>query len=384
MKRLIKKIIFFILNPLFHKNRYIYINPTFLGELINLMYLSTVKRDFKIIIDPFELFKRNKLVNIKIFQIAYYLIMKKKINFFFNFLHYLYYKSNLYTENINNITITGYRHRDNKAYKNLSKKNDSYFDIHESKSNDDYINQIVKKKYLLFSCRDSAYKKKISNLESSYHSYRNENISNFELALTPFLKKNFQLVRFGSKAEKRCSDKKIFDYTFSKFRNEKNDLLLMKNCDIYIGTGSGPDILAMNFQKPIVYTNWIHPPNLFTFQNNVVVIFKKVFDKKNKKYIPYKKLIDLNFKFKNEETPVGIFDKTNQYNKFNLELIENSPDEIFNAVSEMINFRCGKFNFDKEVQNSFKVPFTEKTKNLFSSSFFISEYFIKKNINLFN
>ena len=40
----------------------------------------------------------------------------------------------------------------------------------------------------------------------------------------------------------------------------------MKNCDIYIGTGSGPDILAMNFQKPIVYTNWIHPPNLFTFQ----------------------------------------------------------------------------------------------------------------------
>ena len=51
MKRLIKKIIFFILNPLFHKNRYIYINPTFLGELINLMYLSTVKRDFKIIID---------------------------------------------------------------------------------------------------------------------------------------------------------------------------------------------------------------------------------------------------------------------------------------------------------------------------------------------
>ena len=47
----------------------------------------------------------------------------------------------------------------------------------------------------------------------------------------------------------------------------------MKNCEIYIGTGSGPDILAINFQKPLVYINWIHPSNLFTFQNNVVVIF---------------------------------------------------------------------------------------------------------------
>ena len=71
--------------------------------------------------------------------------MKKKINFFFNFLYYLYYKSNLYTKNINNILITGYIHRDNKVYKNLFKKNNSYFDMYDSKSNDEYINQIIKK-----------------------------------------------------------------------------------------------------------------------------------------------------------------------------------------------------------------------------------------------
>ena len=373
-----------MLNPFLKNKKFIYIDPSILGGLINLLYLSKENKKFEIIIDPSHLFFKKKIVNLEIFLKAFSIIMKKKLNIFYNIIYYFYYKSNLYTDNIKNILIRGYIHRDNCVYKKLYNQNKIYFDISNNKSADNEINNLLKKKYLLFSCRDSAYKKKTSNLESSHHSYRNENISNFELALTPFLKKNFQLVRFGSKAEKRCSDKKIFDYTFSKFRNEKNDLLLMKNCDIYIGTGSGPDILAMNFQKPIVYTNWIHPPNLFTFQNNVVVIFKKVFDKKNKKYIPYKKLIDLNFKFKNEETPVGIFDETNQYNKFNLELIENSPDEIFNAVSEMTNFRCGKFNFDKELQNSFKVPFTEKTKNLFSPSFFISEYFIKKNINLFN
>jgi len=384
MRRLVKKIIFYTLKPLFNNNKYIYINPTFLGGLIDLMYLSTIKRDFKIIIDPFELFKRNRLANIKIFQIAYYSIMEKKINFFFNFLHYLYYKSNLYTENINNILITGYKHGDNKIYKNLSKKNNSYFDIHESKSNDDYINQIVKKKYLLFSCRDSSYKRYVNKFNADYHSYRNENSSNYESALSNFLRKNYGVVRFGSKAEKKCENKNIFDYTFSKFRNQNNDLLLMKNCEIYIGTGSGPDILAINFQKPIVYINWIHPSNLFTFQNNVVVIFKKIFDKKQKKYIPYKQLVDPNFKFKGEETPVGMFDQTNQYKKFSLELVENTDDEIFNATNEMIKFRKGEFKFDKNLQDKFKTPFTKRTNNSFAQNFFISEYFIKKNMDLFN
>ena len=385
MKRLVKKIIFYILNPLFNNNKYIYINPTFLGGLIDLMYLSTVKRDFKIIIDPIELHKRNRLANIKIFEIAYFSIMEKKINFFFNFLYYLYYKSNLYTKNINNILITGYIHRDNKIYKNLSKKNNSYFDIYESKSNDDYINQIIKKKYLLFSCRDGAYKKEsLGKINTNYHSYRNESFTNYEKALSKFYVKDFNIIRFGSKAEKKCNNENIFDYTFSEYRNQTNDLFLMKNCEIYIGTGSGPDILAINFQKPLVYINWIHPSNLFTFQNNVVVIFKKVFDKREKKFISYKKLLDPNFKFKGEETPVGMFDQTNQYKKFSLELVENTDDEIFNAINEMIKFRKGEFKFDKNLQNKFKIPFTKETNNSFAPNFFVSEYFIKKNLELFN
>ena len=97
--------------------------------------------------------------------------------------------------------------------------------------------------------------------------------------------KRFQYYKIWFKSRKKCNNENIFDYTFSEYRNQTNDLFLMKNCEIYIGTGSGPDILAINFQKPLVYINWIHPSNLFTFQNNVVVIFKKVFDKRKKIYI---------------------------------------------------------------------------------------------------
>ena len=55
-----------------------------------------------------------------------------------------------------------------------------------------------------------------------------------------------------------------------------------------------PDILAINFQRPIVYVNWLHIPNLYSFQNNTVVIFKKLFDENKNQFINFNKLLDLN------------------------------------------------------------------------------------------
>ena len=59
--------------------------------------------------------------------------------------------------------------------------------MYDSKSNDEYINQIIKK-YLLFSCRDGAYKKEfLGKMNTNYHSYRNESFANYEKALSKFL-----------------------------------------------------------------------------------------------------------------------------------------------------------------------------------------------------
>lgn len=82
--------------------------------------------------------------------------------------------------------------------------------------------------------------------------------------------------------------------------------------------------------------------------------------------------------------PVGLFVTSEQYKKFDLEVIENTPEEIYNAVNEMLNFRKGKFSFDIDLQNKFKIPYKEKTKNNFAHNFYISEHFIKTNQNLFN
>ena len=207
---------------------------------------------------------------------------------------------------------------------------------------------------------------------------------NYEKALLAFKKENFNIIRFGSMAENKCENKKIYDYTFSKYRNEINDLVLMKNCELYVGTWSGPDILALNFQKPIVWTNAINIPYVYTFQSHVVTIFKKFYDQKKNEFIPYKYLLDLNYKFKNENIPVGAFNQTSFFEKYNIKLIENTDDEIFNAVKEMINYKNGKFKFDSSLQDKFKKPYIKLTKNSIKPNFFVSEYFIKKNIPLFS
>ena len=384
MLKLIKKIISLLLNPFFSKNKYFYIQPCYLGSLIDLLYLSLENKRIIFIVDPFQILQKKKIVNNKIFILAYTHIMKKKLNVFFNFLYYLHYRANLYTENFDNIIIDKFKHGDVAVFRKLLNKKNTFFDINYSKSENNEINHVLQSKYLLFHCRDSIYKRKTAKNNNDYHNYRNESLANYENGLSNFINKDLNLVRFGSLAEKKCNNKNIFDYTFSKNRNQNNDLLLMKNCEIYVGTGSGPDVLAINFQKPIVFVNWVHPLNLFTFKEDVVVIFKKIFDKKNKKFISYKNLLDSNFKLKDEKLPVGLFVTSEQYKKCDLEVIENTPEEIYHAVNEMFNFRKGKFSFDVDLQNKFKIPYTEKTKNNFAHNFYISEHFIKTNQDLFN
>lgn len=346
------------------------------------MYVSTINENFNIILDPKNLFLKNKNINKLIFKIAYYHIKKQKFNFVFNLCIYLFYLSCRNTKNFQKLNLKQIVHLNPSVINKLRENQKIYFD-YEEPSKDDFINQFIKKKYIIFHCRDSAYKKKVNNYDYSYHDYRDCKLDNYEKALSKF--NNLEsFVRFGSIAEERCKSDNIFDYTFSKYRNEKNDLILMKNCDLFVGTGSGPDILAQNFNKPIVYTDWLHLPLLFTYKENVIVIFKKIYNKKENTFLKVKDLLNLKYKIGSEETPVGLYNKTQQYSENNLEIIDNTPDEIFNAINEMINLLNGKLKINDELQNLFKHVYKKQINLPISKNFYVSEYFIKNNLNLFS
>ena len=263
------------------------------------------------------------------------------------------------------------------------KNNKIIFDpvISNIQNKDANFNKLKNNNFLLFSCRDNAYKEKIHGKNLNYHSYRNESLINYENAFSS-LKKKYNIVRFGSVVSEKIKSDGIFDYPFSQDRNEINDLWLMKNCYIYIGTGSGPDILAINYQKPIVYTNWLHLPNIFGFHSPVNLIFKKIFDKKKNEYISYNKLM-------NKENlgvsgkPIGLLSTTQEYEENNLVCEENSVDEIENAIKELDMFLKKKYVFNSNNQDLFKNIYRLNSNNPIASNFYVSDYFINKNKELF-
>tara|TARA_Y100001958_G_C21231945_1_gene557775 strand:- start:733 stop:1887 length:1155 start_codon:yes stop_codon:yes gene_type:complete len=377
-----KLIIFF---KFFIKDKkFFFINPSYLGGLLNLIYLSAKSEKVKVIVDPKYIYKKNSFINKKIFLIAYEKLNNKKFNILENLIYYIFFRLVRYTDEYKNFFVKAYVHGDAKVFEKMHNYNGITFDLNENIKDKD-IRDLVNRETLIFHCRDAEYKKITSDINSSYHDYRNEDLTIYEQAISKFKKKgNYSLVRFGSVGIKKCKNREIFDYTFSKSRSQINDIHLIKNCKIYIGTGSGPDVLAMNFQKPIVFINWVHLPNLFTFQKNVVVIFKKIYSKSNNSFIKFDNLLSKNYLLSDKKTPVGLFYHSDQYKQSNLELIHNSEDEIYHAVDEMINYVNGNFEFDENLQNKFRSIYKKNMKNKINDKFFVSEYFIKKNLNLFN
>lgn len=384
IKKLFKYLIFNFLKIFIDKKYKFYLHDfRFLGHLINFMHIKSFKSDFnKIIFIPGQLLeKKNPYINYKIFLYAYSSIYKKKIFFLENLIFYLYFKCGIALgENL----IINFNWKKNQI-KRLSTIKKSFFDP-KIKLKNRKIEKILNSKYILFSNRDSAFKKKIHPLQDfSYHDYRNEKLLTYELAIKKYNKysNQEQFVRFGSVVENKIKNKMIFDYPKSQFRSEDNDLLLMQNCHFYAGTGSGPDILALNYQKPIVYINWHHIPNLYCFRGNMVVIFKKIFNLSTNKFIKFTNLMDSNFKKSFTNMPIGLYDKSIQYKEANLKIVGNSYDEIFNAMMEMDLFLKKKFSFNLKLQSLFRKKFNKYTGKKIPDNLYVSEYFIKKNKKLF-
>jgi putative glycosyltransferase (TIGR04372 family) len=363
----------------FIKNKvFLYVDNRFLGSFINLMYYKlSLNKNAIIIFDP-KFFKRKSYLQYALFEQAYYDIKKKKLNILSNYILYFFFR------------ILGDKYKKYFRFKwsqeiyNLFIKNDKIlFDpfISKNQYKDENFNKLKNNNFLLFSCRDNAYKEKIHGNSLNYHSYRNESLINYEKSFHS-LKKQYDIVRFGSVASKKIISDGIFDYSFSEDRNEINDLSLIKNCYIYIGTGSGPDILAINYQKPIVYTNWTHPLNVYCFHSPINLIFKKIFDKKNNEYIPYKKLIDKN-NLGVSGKPLSLLSTMQEYEDNQLMCEENTPDEIENAIKELDMFLRKKYTFNSNNQDYFRKIFRLNSDNPMSSNFFISDYFINKNKKLF-
>lgn len=227
------------------------------------------------------------------------------------------------------------------------------------------------KKWICIHNRDSEYLKNLTNheyfknMDFRYHNYRDSDVNNLIKSTKLLLEKNFYVFRMGRIQSNRMNLKhpNFIDYAFEKDRSDFNDIYLLSKCAAYLGSDSGPGDVTFLSGKPRFLMNYsltmlypFHPGGSeASRKNHFSFIFKHLFDKKTKKKLTLKQIINRNL--------MGLANGV-ELKREGVLPIENSEEEILDLTLEMINYlETKKMNSqdDYEAQKKFWDIYYENT-----------------------
>ena len=184
------------------------------------------------------------------------------------------------------------------------------------------------KKIVTIFARDSLYLREKSPQEDwSYHDYRDCDINTYIHSIQYLIDKGYVVIRIGSEFSKSLefSDNNYIEYNLSEFKSEFMDLFLIYISDFLIGTTSGATDVAVLFNTPFLGVNYA-PFMECPLGGCDLFIQKKIVDQYDQ-VVPYKGIIN--------KPEYHLFDG-NAMSKENLmSYIDNTPEEIYDAVVEM-------------------------------------------------
>ncbi len=213
--------------------------------------------------------------------------------------------------------------------------------------------------------RDNAYLKKSYSSNSidtwSYHDYRDCDVENYKLSCEFLSNKGYKVFRMGKIVNKKISfnSNNIFDYPFMNIKSDFMDIFLAYRSTFIISSGVGYEALGGLFRKPILFTNIIPISCLWTWNNKYVATLKHLKFEEEKSYLTTTKHFEQNIAFA---------DKSDDYKIKNIEIIENNPNEIFEATKEMLFY----------IENGFAKNYKNLNNNLSFWNNFKKNVYLKK------
>lgn len=186
---------------------------------------------------------------------------------------------------------------------------------------DKLMNQ-VNFKYVCLHVRDSGFHK-----DSNRRPYRNADINCYIPTIKMLIKEGFTVIRVGDKSMKKCNftDDNFIESYHLESKSELSDLLLIQNCEFFIGMQSGPFDLALLFQKPVLLVNmytWFFGSPMKSFDRGLL---KKMLIKGIGEVDSLSKRLALPYKYT---------DSVEELPEHEVTFIENSPAEILEATKQ--------------------------------------------------
>lgn len=207
-----------------------------------------------------------------------------------------------------------------------------------------------KSKWVCIHNRDSNFLKKTQKGNFDYHNYRDFSINDYEKAIEFIVRKGFYVFRIGKHTNEKLNISKkntyVVDLVNHNSRSDFFETFLINNCSFYLGTSSGPVCVARMLRKKIFLINISPLESIFAESWNYPVIFKKVFNKKEKKFLSMKQII---------EKDIYHAVDTKKLNQMGLKFIDNNKEEILKYVKEIFQYlKLNKFNFSKKYRKKRK------------------------------
>ena len=195
--------------------------------------------------------------------------------------------------------------------------------------------------------RDSAFLEKDKTVSAyphgvfSYHNFRDCNIEKFKNSVEWLLEKGFFIVRMGRimKSKLDIQHDSFLDYPFCDSQNDLFDIWMFANCKFCISTNSGPDLIPLYYNVPRLVVNAL-PLNLITRTGSDTIIPKRLTFADSGKELNLHQYLKANYL------------KSDDYNKANIRIQENSSSENLLYVKEFVN----------RLENKNIIPSKEQTK----------------------
>ena len=200
-------------------------------------------------------------------------------------------------------------------------------------------------KIICIIARDEVYLNKADpGMNWDYHNYRNSEIKNYKLAAEELANRGYFVFRMGSNNKEKfiSNNKRVIDYSFSKYRSDFMDIFLSSKCNFAISNSLGLDGVFALFHKPIAFVNMVPLAYLQSYYQRYIFLFKKHFSSEKNRYLSINEIFDLG---------LASSLNTEDFEKKRIKLIENSPEEIRDIAIELDDRLNKKFVETLEQKN---------------------------------
>ena len=186
--------------------------------------------------------------------------------------------------------------------------------------------------------------------EGKGNNYTNSNPKTYLPAVEEVISRGGKVVRVGDRRMTKLPKiNGLIDYPFTDHKSEMMDIFLAKNSKFCIGTSSGYWTFAAFLGVPVLLTNYLPTLDYFLLKKQDMFLPKKLINKSKEEKLTFDQI----FKY-----PDAYVDTDEGLRKY--EIIDNSKDEILDAVKDMI----------RKVNNKASTGFSEhnqKFKNQISN-----------------